>query len=68
MRLLNRAARLEETLRVQAGHDRGNELGQLLKMVRAEYLIDAFGLKQDPGPPLKVSEIVNRNHTEPWEG
>ncbi|HTW86914.1 MAG TPA: 2-oxoacid:acceptor oxidoreductase subunit alpha [Candidatus Binataceae bacterium] len=35
-------------------------LGQLLKIVRAEYLIDAFGFNKVQGRPFKVSEIVNR--------
>jgi 2-oxoglutarate ferredoxin oxidoreductase subunit alpha len=35
-------------------------LGQLLKIVRAEYLIDAFGCNKVQGRPFKVSEIVNR--------
>jgi 2-oxoglutarate/2-oxoacid ferredoxin oxidoreductase subunit alpha len=35
-------------------------LGQLLKMVRADYLIDAFGFNKIQGRPFKVSEIENR--------
>ena len=35
-------------------------LGQLLKMIRAEYLIDAFGYNKIQGRPFKVSEISNR--------
>jgi 2-oxoglutarate ferredoxin oxidoreductase subunit alpha len=35
-------------------------LGQLLKMVRADYLIDAFGCNKVQGRPFKVSEIANR--------
>jgi 2-oxoglutarate ferredoxin oxidoreductase subunit alpha len=35
-------------------------LGQLLKMVRADYLIDAVGCNKVQGRPFKVSEIVNR--------
>ena len=35
-------------------------MGQLLKMVRADYLIDAFGFNKIQGRPFKVSEIVNR--------
>ncbi len=35
-------------------------LGQLLKMVRADYLIDAFGCNKVQGRPFKVSEINNR--------
>jgi 2-oxoglutarate ferredoxin oxidoreductase subunit alpha len=35
-------------------------MGQLLKLVRAEYLIDAFGFNKIQGRPFKVSEIENR--------
>ena len=35
-------------------------MGQLLKMVRADYLIDAFGFNKVQGRPFKVSEIENR--------
>jgi len=35
-------------------------LGQLLKMVRADYLVDAVGCNKVQGRPFKVSEIVNR--------
>ncbi len=35
-------------------------MGQLLKLVRAEYLVDAFGCNKIQGRPFKVSEIVNR--------
>ncbi len=35
-------------------------LGQLLKIVRADYLIDAFGCNKVQGRPFKVSEIANR--------
>jgi 2-oxoglutarate ferredoxin oxidoreductase subunit alpha len=35
-------------------------LGQLLKMIRADYLVDAFGCNKVQGRPFKVSEIVNR--------
>ncbi len=35
-------------------------LGQLLKLVRAEYLVDAIGMNQVQGRPFKVSEIVGR--------
>jgi len=34
-------------------------MGQLLKMVRADYLIDAFGFNKIQGRPFKVSEIEN---------
>ncbi|HEX6220311.1 MAG TPA: 2-oxoacid:acceptor oxidoreductase subunit alpha [Acidimicrobiia bacterium] len=37
--------------------------GQLLKVIRAEYLIDAFGLNKVAGEPFKVSEI-NEKITE----
>jgi 2-oxoglutarate ferredoxin oxidoreductase subunit alpha len=35
-------------------------LGQLLKVLRAEYLVDAVGLNKIQGLPFKVSEIVKR--------
>jgi 2-oxoglutarate ferredoxin oxidoreductase subunit alpha len=35
-------------------------MGQLLKMVRADYLIGAFGFNKIQGRPFKVSEIENR--------
>jgi 2-oxoglutarate ferredoxin oxidoreductase subunit alpha len=35
-------------------------LGQLVKIVRAEYLVDAHGLNKIQGRPFKVSEIVDR--------
>jgi len=35
-------------------------LGQLVKILRAEYLVDAVGLNKIQGLPLKVSEITAR--------
>ena len=35
-------------------------MGQLLKMIRADYLIDAFGFNKIQGRPFKVSELVTR--------
>jgi 2-oxoglutarate ferredoxin oxidoreductase subunit alpha len=35
-------------------------MGQLLKLVRADYLIDAIGCNKIQGRPFKVSELVNR--------
>jgi 2-oxoglutarate ferredoxin oxidoreductase subunit alpha len=35
-------------------------LGQLVKVLRAEYLVDAVGLNKIQGLPFKVSEIVRR--------
>src|SRR5271155_5858131 len=35
-------------------------MGQLLKMIRADYLIDALGFNKIQGRPFKVSEIENR--------
>jgi 2-oxoglutarate ferredoxin oxidoreductase subunit alpha len=35
-------------------------LGQLVKIVRAEFLIDALGFNKVQGRPFKVSEIVER--------
>jgi 2-oxoglutarate ferredoxin oxidoreductase subunit alpha len=35
-------------------------MGQLLKLIRAEYLIDAIGCNKIQGRPFKVSELTNR--------
>jgi 2-oxoglutarate ferredoxin oxidoreductase subunit alpha len=35
-------------------------LGQLLRLIRAEYLVDAIGFNKIQGRPFKVSEIVTR--------
>jgi 2-oxoglutarate ferredoxin oxidoreductase subunit alpha len=35
-------------------------MGQLLKMIRADYLIDAVGCNKIQGRPFKVSELTNR--------
>jgi 2-oxoglutarate ferredoxin oxidoreductase subunit alpha len=35
-------------------------MGQLLKMVRADYLVDAVGCNKIQGRPFKVSELTNR--------
>jgi 2-oxoglutarate ferredoxin oxidoreductase subunit alpha len=35
-------------------------LGQLIRLIRADYLIDAVGLNKIQGRPFKVSEIVAR--------
>ena len=35
-------------------------MGQLLRLVRAEYLIDAVGLNKIQGRPFKVSEVATR--------
>ncbi len=35
-------------------------MGQLLKMVRADYLIDAIGCNKIQGRPFKVNELINR--------
>lgn len=35
-------------------------MGQLLKLVRTEYLIDAIGLNKIQGRPFKVSEVATR--------
>jgi 2-oxoglutarate ferredoxin oxidoreductase subunit alpha len=35
-------------------------LGQLLKMIRADYLIDAIGCNKIQGRPFKVSELTTR--------
>ena len=33
-------------------------MGQLVRLIRAEYLIDAVGLNKVQGQPFKVSEVV----------
>ncbi|MGO9607317.1 MAG: 2-oxoacid:acceptor oxidoreductase subunit alpha [Candidatus Binataceae bacterium] len=35
-------------------------MGQLVKIIRADYLIDAFGFNKIQGRPFKVSELVTR--------
>jgi len=35
-------------------------MGQLLKLVRADYLIPAIGINKIQGRPFKVSELVTR--------
>jgi 2-oxoglutarate ferredoxin oxidoreductase subunit alpha len=35
-------------------------MGQLVRLIRAEYLVDAIGLNKVQGQPFKVSEIVRR--------
>jgi 2-oxoglutarate ferredoxin oxidoreductase subunit alpha len=35
-------------------------MGQLLRVVRAEYLVDAIGQNQIQGRPFKVAEIRGR--------
>ncbi len=35
-------------------------MGQLLKIIRADYLVDAFGFNKIQGRPFKVGEIVKR--------
>jgi 2-oxoglutarate ferredoxin oxidoreductase subunit alpha len=35
-------------------------LGQLVKLIRADYLVDAIGMNQVQGRPFKVSELVGR--------
>ena len=35
-------------------------MGQLLKLIRAEYLVDAIGLNKIQGRPFKVSEVATR--------
>ncbi|MBI4515830.1 MAG: 2-oxoacid:acceptor oxidoreductase subunit alpha [Deltaproteobacteria bacterium] len=37
-------------------------LGQLVRLIRAEYLIDAIGLNKIQGQPFKVAEIISRIH------
>jgi len=62
LRYLNPLPRdLEETLkRFKRVMIPEMNMGQLLKMVRADYLIDAFGFNKIQGRPFKVSEIENR--------
>jgi 2-oxoglutarate ferredoxin oxidoreductase subunit alpha len=35
-------------------------MGQLLKIIRADYLVDAFGFNKIQGRPFKVGEIIKR--------
>jgi 2-oxoglutarate ferredoxin oxidoreductase subunit alpha len=35
-------------------------MGQLVRLIRAEYLVDAIGLNKIQGQPFKVSEIVRK--------
>jgi 2-oxoglutarate ferredoxin oxidoreductase subunit alpha len=35
-------------------------MGQLIKLIRADYLIDAIGFNKIQGRPFKVSELTNR--------
>jgi len=35
-------------------------LGQLVKLIRADYLVDAIGMNQVQGRPFKVSEVIGR--------
>jgi 2-oxoglutarate/2-oxoacid ferredoxin oxidoreductase subunit alpha len=62
LRYLNPLPRdLEETLkRFKQVMIPEMNMGQLLKMIRADYLIDAFGFNKIQGRPFKVSEIENR--------
>src|SRR6185503_19998446 len=39
-------------------------LGQLLKLIRAQFLIDARGINKVQGRPFKVSELVDVIKTE----
>jgi len=38
--------------------------GQLVKMLRSEFLIDAKGLNKVSGQPFKIGEIVNAIQAE----
>jgi 2-oxoglutarate ferredoxin oxidoreductase subunit alpha len=62
LRYLNPLPRdLEETLkRFKQVMIPEMNMGQLLKMIRADYLIPAFGFNKIQGRPFKVSEIENR--------
>ena len=35
-------------------------LGQLIKIVRAEYLVDAIGLNKIQGQPFQVDEVLHK--------
>jgi len=35
-------------------------MGQLVKLIRAEFLVDAIGLNKIQGQPFKISEVVNK--------
>ena len=37
-------------------------LGQLVRLIRAEYLVDAIGFNKIQGRPFKVSELIERCH------
>jgi 2-oxoglutarate ferredoxin oxidoreductase subunit alpha len=37
-------------------------LGQLVRLIRAEYLVDAIGFNKIQGRPFKVSELMERCH------
>jgi 2-oxoglutarate ferredoxin oxidoreductase subunit alpha len=37
-------------------------LGQLVRLIRAEYLVDAIGFNKIQGRPFKVSELMDRCH------
>src|SRR5229473_2653838 len=62
LRYLNPLPRdLEETLkRFKQVMIPEMNMGQLIKMIRADYLIDAFGFNKIQGRPFKVSELVTR--------
>jgi len=36
-------------------------MGQLVKLIRAEYLVDAIGLNKIQGQPFKVSEVIAKS-------
>jgi 2-oxoglutarate/2-oxoacid ferredoxin oxidoreductase subunit alpha len=35
-------------------------MGQLVKILRAEFLVDAIGMNKVQGRPFKISEVVTR--------
>ncbi len=41
-------------------------LGQLVRLLRAEYLVDAIGLNKIQGQPFKVCEIVAQGDAACW--
>ena len=43
-------------------------MGQLLKMVRADYLIDAIGCQQDPGPSVQGQRSSTTRISRALEG
>ena len=43
-------------------------LGQLLMLIRARYLIDAVGYDRVRGKPFRIAEIIERSRARPRGG